>query len=309
MNNAMPPTEYPRFFADAELRVVEGEGGKRKIVGYAAIYNARSENLGGFVEEVAPGAFTDALAANTEVLALVEHSPDKILGRRSMGTLSLSEDARGLRVEIDPPNTTVGNDAVENVRRGDIKGMSFRFPKGAKDSWRSDKGDNVRTLHKVGLLEVTLTSVPAYAQTSVSLRALTDKEEADMKAYYAEQIAALQPKPQPVTTTRLKLAEKRFRLLAGETRCGCYSDPCAIEGPDPDDAVAYVLYSCRSAFDAATEALEVLGDPELEVDEDLVRACADASKAVKDLTARLKEFTTACGAVSVSTATDSTSPQ
>jgi HK97 family phage prohead protease len=96
--------------------VIDGADGKRKIVGYAAVFNARSANLGGFREEIAPGAFTDALAANEEVLALVEHSPEKILGRRSMGTLTLAQDDKGLRVEIDPPNTTVGNDAVENVR-------------------------------------------------------------------------------------------------------------------------------------------------------------------------------------------------
>jgi HK97 family phage prohead protease len=290
-------SELPRFFANAELRVIDGANGRPRIVGYAAVFNARSGNLGGFREEIAPGAFTDALAANEEVLALVEHSPEKILGRRSMGTLTLAQDDKGLRVEIDPPNTTVGNDAVENVRRGDIKGMSFRFPRGAKDSWRSDGGDSVRTLHKVGLLEVTLTSVPAYDATSVSLRALNDKEEGEMRAYYESEIAKLKPPTAPPTTPKRNMAERRLKLLAGEQRCGCDSPVMVVSEPDPADSVRYALYAARQSVDAASDAMDALSDLGDDVDANLIRTCTDAANQADLAVKRLKELATACRAV------------
>jgi HK97 family phage prohead protease len=246
------PVEYPRYFSECELRVVDGANGRPRIVGYAAVFNARSADLGGFREEIAPGAFTDALAAGDDVLALVEHDPGMVLGRRSMGTLTLAQDAKGLRVEIDPPNTSIGNDAIENVRRGDIKGMSFRFPRGAKDSWRMDGGESVRTLHKVGLREVTLTTIPAYDDTSASLRALNDKEESELRAYYDAQIAALKPKPEPEKTPMRNLAEQRMRLLskgmmtAGESRATIEIDDGSL------------IWTCRSAIDSLRSAFDSL---------------------------------------------------
>ncbi|HEX9344233.1 MAG TPA: HK97 family phage prohead protease, partial [Actinomycetota bacterium] len=257
-----------RFFSNAELRVIDGPSGRPRIVGYAAVFNARSGDLGGFREEIAPGAFTDALAADGDVLALVEHNPGLILGRRSSSTLSLQQDARGLRVEIDPPNTTVGNDAIENVRRGDIKGMSFRFPRGAKDSWRKDGSDSVRTLHKVGLLEVTLTSIPAYDATSVSLRALDDRAEAELRSYYEAQIAALTPPPKapeppaPAATPAapdLGLARRRVQLLAAGLSAG---EARAMMQMD-DKSLIYcsrgaIIY-LRQAFDGLQSVIDCTG--------------------------------------------------
>src|SRR5712691_11070343 len=144
----MIKTEAPRFCASDELRVVDGPNGRPRIVGYAAVFNSLSHDLGGFRERILPGAFTDALAANEEVLALVNHDPKLIVGRRSVGTLSVKQDQKGLWAEIDPPNNTLGNDTIENVRRKDFNGMSFRFPRGAKDSWSESGGETVRTLHK-----------------------------------------------------------------------------------------------------------------------------------------------------------------
>lgn len=275
-------TEQPRYFADSELRVVDGPNGRPRIVGYAAVYNIRSADLGGFREEIATGAFTDALAASNEVLAMVEHSPAMILGRRSAGTVTLAEDARGLRVEIDPPNTTIGNDAIENVRRGDIKGMSFRFPRGAKDSWRMDAGESVRTLLKCGLTEVTLTSVPAYPDTSVGLRSLNDKEEAELRSYYETQIAALKPKPIPVGTPNRNNAEKRLRLM-GEKRATMTTD-------DPS-----LMYTCRYAIDymrAAFDRMQCVIDTAAAVTGDMTdgdqMAVDDCVSTVIDLIAKAK---------------------
>lgn len=290
------PAEYPRYFADAELRVVDGPNGKPRIVGYAAVFNTRSADLGGFYEEIAPGAFTEALAATNEVLALVEHNPGQILGRRSAGTLTLTQDDHGLRFEIDPPETTVGNDAVVNVRRKDISGGSFRFPRGAKDSWRRDGGDSVRTIQKCGLSEVTLTAIPAYDATSASIRSSPQHDD-ELRSYYQKNIDALKPKPTketPVTTPNRNLAEKRLQLLTGEKRC-C-GDTIVVIEEDPSDRVRYVLYSCRSAFDSATIAMGKMEDAVETPDADYLRTCADAAAEANKTIARLTEFAAACRA-------------
>ena len=293
-------TEAPRYFSNCELRVEQTGDGKPKIIGYAAVFNARSKDLGGFVEEIAPGAFTDALAADGEVLALVDHDPGKVLGRRSAGTLRMAQDEKGLRVEIDPPDTSVGRDAVENIRRKDIKGMSFRFPRGAKDSWRMDGVDTVRTVHKAGLRDVTVTAVPAYDDTTASLRTAADTDD-ELRGYYAGKIAEIQPKPAPVTTPKRNIAEKRMRLLAGEVRCGCDGYPVVAEvvKPDPAVAVSWALYAARQAVDAAREAMDALADAGDDVDANLVRTCVDTANQADATAKRMKELSAACRAVKV----------
>ncbi len=161
-----------------ELRVIDGE--TPKIVGYAAVFNSLSHDLGGFREQIIPGAFSGAIAEGKEILAMLHHDPKLTIGRRSRGTLTLQEDSKGLRVEITPPNNTLGKDTIESVRRGDLSGMSFRFG-GAKDDWGRDSAGRVRTIKSFGNVpEVTLTPIPAYEATSAELRdklAALDKQE------------------------------------------------------------------------------------------------------------------------------------
>ncbi len=80
-----------------------------------------------FREQFAPGAFKDSPASGSDVRALYEHNYTQLLGRTKSGTLVLSEDDTGLRFELTPPNTQLGNDVLELVERGDISGMSFGF--------------------------------------------------------------------------------------------------------------------------------------------------------------------------------------
>jgi hypothetical protein len=154
-----------------EIRVEGGASGKPKISGYAAVFNSKSEDLGGFVEVIQPGAFTRTLAEGADVRALVGHDASRVIGRNRSGTLDVFEDEHGLRVEIDPPDTTVGRDIVESVRRGDIDSMSFGFIV-ETDSWNTEDGQEVRTLEDVELLEVSVVAWPAYQDTEVSVRSL-----------------------------------------------------------------------------------------------------------------------------------------
>lgn len=276
-----------RFCASDELRVTEGPNGRKRIEGYAVVYNSMSNDLGGFKEKILPGAFTDALAANEEVLALAHHDPKLILGRRSAGTLTLRDDAKGLYATIDPPNSSLGNDMIESVGRKDIKGMSFRFPRGAKDAWSMDsEGQSVRTISKAGLMEVTLTGIPAYDATTANVRGGWNDDDHELRAYYAKQIAAVNP-------SKMADAEKRLKVMEAEVRC---SGDYYGSDPDPADACTRVLYNCRNVFDAATAAIDALGDLD-EMDDDVPGAASDAADEADKAIARLTKFSEMCRAI------------
>ena len=93
------------------------------------------------------------------------------LGRTKAGTLKLNEDAKGLRFAIDVPGTTTGKDLLISVGRGDITGASFAFI-AKRDRWIQGNSGMLRELLDLDLLDVTVTSRPAYADAIVARRAL-----------------------------------------------------------------------------------------------------------------------------------------
>lgn len=158
-----------------ELRAVQGEDGEQRppmIIGYAAVFNLRSELLGGsFVEEIAPGAFDDVLTQ--DVRGLFNHNPTYLLGRLPNGTLRLSVDARGLRYEIDPPDTLTVRDLVLTpLARGDMTGSSFTM-RVSEDEWRQEGDLVVRTIRRISeLRDVGPVAFPAYPDASAAQRSL-----------------------------------------------------------------------------------------------------------------------------------------
>lgn len=169
----MLPEIERRALKGAEVRAAEGE---RKIVGYAAVFNSLSEDLGGFREVILPGAFDRALREGHDVRALWNHNPDVVLGRTKSGTLKLSVDEKGLRSEIDPPETRAAEDVLTSIRRGDVDGMSFAF-RVLTDNWRTEGGEQLRELADLELLDVSPVAYPAYPATQVSARALERAKE------------------------------------------------------------------------------------------------------------------------------------
>ena len=167
---AMVGAMVERRALNVEMRVVEVEG-RTRLVGYAAVFN-QPTLIWDFYEEVAPGAFSRALAEGQDVVALWNHDANFVLGRRSAGTLFLEEDNHGLRVEILPPDTQWANDLAESIRRGDVKQMSFSFhtPEGG-DEWRTaEDGKLKRRLVDVDLFDVSPVTFPAYPQTEIGVR-------------------------------------------------------------------------------------------------------------------------------------------
>lgn len=155
---------------DFEIRNGEtGDG--MTFSGYAAVFNSDSEPLP-FIERIAPGAFNRTLGSRNEIKMFVNHDTSRILASKRAGTLRLTEDAHGLRVDADLPDTTDGRDMAVLLQRGDIDSMSFGFsiPKGG-DSW-SDDGQR-RELHEIRLHEVSIvTGFPAYTATTAAVRSL-----------------------------------------------------------------------------------------------------------------------------------------
>ncbi len=167
---------------DIELRIVDGD--IPKIAGYAAKFGKWSEDLGGFREKIRIGAFDDVLA--DDVRALKNHDPNLLLGRTRSGTLRLTANKTGLRFEVDTPDTNVGRDTVEEIRRGDISGCSFGFIV-ETDEWRYLEDDTIeRTIISFRkLFDVGPVTYPAYPDTSVAARSLEKVKELQA-AYKAE---------------------------------------------------------------------------------------------------------------------------
>jgi HK97 family phage prohead protease len=167
-----------RFATAPELRMVENED-KPTITGYAAVFNQRSYDLGGFIEVIKPGAFARTLAANPDVRALVNHESGLMtIGRTTNGTLTLVEDEIGLRVTIFPPDTQAGRDVQTLVKRGDLNQMSFAFYT-ITDNWIDQNGTIIRELHEVNINngDVSVVTYPAYGQTTVQMRSLLNIPE------------------------------------------------------------------------------------------------------------------------------------
>jgi HK97 family phage prohead protease len=164
--------DIERRFFNGELRA-QGEGDDRRIIGYAAVFNSLSEDLGGWKEMIEPGAFTDTILVD-DVRGLYNHQPTMVLGRNRAGTLILVEDEVGLRYEIIPPDTSYARDLLVSIDRGDVNQSSFGFavPRGG-DVWIDPTESQpfpIRKVRKAKLFDVSPATFPAYPVTSVAVR-------------------------------------------------------------------------------------------------------------------------------------------
>lgn len=135
--------------------------------GYAAIFDSPTILYEGLQEVIKPGAFSKAIS-NSDIRCLFDHNWSKVLGRTKSGTLRLTEDERGLKFEVDLPDTTDANNLRESMARGDIDQCSFGFIP-TEETWNYDADPVVRTIHEVELFEVSIVSMPAYEDTEVTL--------------------------------------------------------------------------------------------------------------------------------------------
>jgi uncharacterized protein len=165
-----------------ELRLKE-DGQGRTVEGYALIFDKESRDLGGFIEVIDRSALDGA--DMSDVIARTDHNNSYVLARTSAGTLDLTVDAKGLLYRFDAPNTTAGNDLIENVRNGNIPASSFAFTIGG-DKWEKRDGKHYRTITSFKkIYDVAPVVEPAYPDTTVAARSLEEqkKEEVVVDTY------------------------------------------------------------------------------------------------------------------------------
>lgn len=191
-----------RVLPHSEVRA-SMSGHKMKVSGYAATYETLSRDLPAgngkvFKERIAKRAFDKVLATNPDVVCTFNHNNDAVLGRTTSGTLQLRGDDTGLAFECDLPNTQIGRDVYESVKRGDLNGCSFAFELGERgdEEWNEEeeiedekelgirgriknaiKKILIRTIKSFRKLhDVSIVTCPAYPGTQVDARNLVSEE-------------------------------------------------------------------------------------------------------------------------------------
>jgi HK97 family phage prohead protease len=164
----------------AEIRE---SGGKRHIVGVIP-YDSPSELMWGDTTEVIrAGAFTKTLKESKDIVALVNHSTDAVLGRTRNGGLVLTDSPEGLVADVEVPPTTAGNDAFELVSRDIAPGLSFGFAAVKEKATKNEDGTYLRELLEVRLFEVSFAvPFPAYPETDsiAAVRSVFERREIDL---------------------------------------------------------------------------------------------------------------------------------
>jgi HK97 family phage prohead protease len=173
-----------------------GQAVENRLVGYGIVYDSPTRLFEDYFEQFAPGAFADFLAKNPtpDVRALLEHDRRSLLARTSNQTLTLKEERQGLAFEMHVNiDTSQGRDAVAMVKRQDIKGMSVGFRSVDERMEEREDGTYLRTVLKADLDEISLTSIPAYDDTSIEQR---------VAPATLEQLKALKSRPHPAALAR-----------------------------------------------------------------------------------------------------------
>jgi len=172
----------------AEIAIETRADGQKMLVGYAAVFYRKADPgtqyqlWQGLVERIAPAAFDRALKEKQDVRALFNHDSNFPLGRLGAETLRLLVNSKGLKYEIDLPDTQAGRDVAKSVERRDVPGSSFAFLT-RKESFEREGDLEVRSLLDVDLIDVGPVVFPAYKSTTAGLRAEGPLDEA--RAAYA----------------------------------------------------------------------------------------------------------------------------
>lgn len=174
-------SQRERIFTTVAVEVrLAASGPSRSIGGYASVFNKYSENLGGYVERVAPSFFNKSRADGwPDVIARYNHDDAFLLGATRNGTLQLSIDETGLNYTVELPESR--NDVLELVSRGDIGKSSFAFQTFEDDWGLSGQGYPQRTLVSGRLIDVAPVSTPAYRDSTVGMRSLAKKMDAKLE--------------------------------------------------------------------------------------------------------------------------------
>lgn len=164
---------------DFEVRAEENEEHGHFLSGRPIVFGQRTDL--GWYDEVIERSALDTTDLK-DVRFLVNHNVDMIPLARSRNNtpnstmqMSVDEDGMGIRVDLDTENNADARSLYSAVGRGDISGMSFMFTVD-RDSW-DDVDTDHPTRHVLSIrrvMEVSAVTFPAYSQTSIQTRGLSD---------------------------------------------------------------------------------------------------------------------------------------
>lgn len=157
----------------------------RSVDGYALVFDSLSSDLGGFREKIVPSAI-DGVIERSDIRALLNHDSSRGILARSRygkGTLSLTVDEKGLRYQFEAPHTSLGDECIEYLKRGDITQSSFAFTVG-EDQWEKQAdGSYIRTILSFNkIYDVSPVYEPAYPGTSVACARFAQIQEEERLA-------------------------------------------------------------------------------------------------------------------------------
>ncbi len=180
------------------------------ISGKAIVFNEISnvlydaENNRYFREVISPEAISQELIDNSDIKLLFNHKRDQMLARNNRGRGSLKVELRedGVYFDFTTPNTTLGHDVAEMIRREDIVGCSFAF-RDKDATWDfTDREIPLRTVRNItGLYDLSVVADPAYDQTSVSARSIEEAEEASKAEPNIEEVPSNEVKDEVIINT------------------------------------------------------------------------------------------------------------
>lgn len=173
-----------RFTSDTVQLRASGKG-IGSLGGYALKFNKLSQNLGGFVERIAPGAVTKTVRDGGDVLCRFQHEDQYLLGRTLSGTLALQVDDVGLDYTVDLPDTSYARDLAVLAGRDDVQHSSFAFRTLADEWGFTEQGFPMRTLLEIQLVDVAPVVQPAYLDSTSGLRSLAEARHLDLDAVRA----------------------------------------------------------------------------------------------------------------------------
>ena len=164
---------------DFEVRAEESEERGHILTGRPIVFGQRTD-MGWYDEIIEQGALDETDLK--DVRFLVNHNTDMIPLARSRNNtdnstmqMTVDQDGMGIRVDLDVENNAEAKSLYSAVALGDISGMSFMFTVD-KDAWDDVDSEHptrrIRSLQKV--FEVSAVTFPAYSQTSIQTRGLSE---------------------------------------------------------------------------------------------------------------------------------------